>query len=360
MPTVGWIQETAIDNFYERGAVSDVVSLKPVTYNCRHCGKEFATKEQRDWHEVEHPIANPTLVIDGCEVLSTTFKVTGEIQLEKIEVAFVKRIVVNNKEVPDLNKLRELIGSATQQFFDIQLYGNETKKDVTVDVQIAEPSDLAKVDEEFSRCFCDMDFGSDAITRFVKQTEGLRGCDWYRDGLVRYIQGILAKDHRADLLQFGDFSSRLNQSYSLLAVYKTPLALSLCQMIRFIMNDFRIINKKSFIPALDTALRFFNRMEVSSTAIEQHKQYQLPIDYTSELILNRFVSYYSDFRFEAVVKEIKSMNRSMLSRQDKQKLDYLCFRKAEDEANSEMIKHYARRIKNLTEFSEQFRNEIGS
>lgn len=360
MPTVGWIQETAIDHFYERGTVSGTVSVKPVTYSCRHCGKEFPTKDGRDWHEVEHPIANPILIIDGREVQSTTFKVTSETQPKKIEAAFVKRFVVNNTGVTSINELRELIGNAKQQFFDIQLYGNETKKVVSIDVQIAEPSNLAKVDEEFARCFCDTDFGGDAVTRFVKLTEGLHGCDWYRDGLVRYIQGILAKDHRTDLLQFGDFSSRLNQSYSLLAAYDTPLALSLCQMIRFVMNDFRIVNRKSFIPALDAALKFFNRMKVSSAAIELPQQYKLPIDYASELILNRFVCYYSDFRFESLVKEIKSTNRSVLSLQDKQKLDYLCFRKAEDEANTEMIKHYARRVKNLTEFSEQFSNEIGS
>lgn len=356
MPTVGWIQETAIDLYYERGASADPEESKPKVYPCRHCGQEFDSPSERDWHEIEHPITNPMLVIAGREVQSATFKVTHRMQPEDIEAAFVEKFMLNNKNVHSLDVLRRKLCSAKQQFFDIELYGKETKKAVSIDVQIADPDKLAEVDTKFRQWFSDDDFNGDVVTRFIQDTEHLQGCMWYRDGLVKYIQGIMAKDHRADFLSFEEFSARLNQSFSLLSAYKTPLAISLCQMIKFIMNDFRLPTKTSFIPALDIALKFFNKETSTGTLTSLKGQLGLPADYASEIILNRLVAHYQNFDFEELMKEVTLINRSHLSLQDKQKLDYLCYRKAEDEANPEMIKHYARRVINVIEFSEQFTN----
>ncbi|PMG50701.1 hypothetical protein [Shewanella sp. 10N.286.52.B9] len=356
MPTVGWIQETAIDLYYERGSSSSFVDLTPPVYLCRHCGVEFSSCSERDWHEIEHPIANPVLLIAGREVQSATFKLSHRVRPKDIEAAFVEQFVVNHQNKCDLNDLRQQLGTAKQQFFHIELHGKETKKSVSVDIQIAEPGKLAEVDTKFRQWFSEDDFSGDAVTRFIQDTDHLQGCVWYRDGLVKYIQGVMAKDHRADLLNFESFSARLNQSFSLLSAYDTPLAISLCQMIKFIMNDFRLPSKTSFIPALDIALKFFNK-ELSMGALQKlDGQLGLPIDYASEIILNQLVGRYQTFSFDELVKEIKLMNRTHLSLQDKQKLDYLCYRKAEDEANPEMVKYYARRVKHVIEFSEQFTN----
>jgi hypothetical protein len=356
MPTVGWIQETAIDLFFERGTASDGLDLKPKVYLCRHCGKEFNSVSDREWHEVEHPIANPVLLIAGREVQSATFKISQRIQHDDIEAVFVERFILNDQPIFDLDALRQRLCASKQQFFRIELHGKETTKTVSIDVQIAYPDKLAEVDTKFRQWFSEDDFNGDAVTRFIQETEHLQGCDWYRDGLVKYIQGIMAKDRRADFLEFEVFAARLNQSFSLLSVYDTPLALSLCQMIKFIMNDFRLPAQTCFIPALDIALRFFNN-EVSVDMLQKLKgQLGLPTDYASEIILNQLVGRYQSFSFEEMIKEVGLINRDHLSLQDKQKLDYICYRKAEDEVNPEMVKHYARRVKNIIEFSELFNN----
>ena len=82
--------------------------------------------------------------------------------------------------------------------------------------------------------------------------------------------------------------------------------------------------------------------------------------YASEVILNKLVGCYKSFDFEEMVSEVETIKRAYLSLQDKQKLDYLCFRKAKDETNPEMIKYYARRVKNVIEFSEQLNNNVES
>ena len=360
MPTVGWIQETAIDLYFERGASSSGTDSKPIVYQCRHCGEEFNSSSERDWHEVEHPIANPVLLIAGREVQSATFKVSHRVLPEDIEAVFVEKFVLNHQQICFLDELRQLLCSAKQQFFHLELHGKETKKSVSIDVQIADHDKLAEVDAKFRQWFSEDDFNGDAVTRFIQDTDHLQGCAWYRDGLVKYIQGIMAKDHRADLLNFESFSARLNQSFSLLSIYDTPLAISLCQMIKFIMNDFRLPSKTSFIPALDIALKFFNKELSVDTLQKLEGQLGLPTDCASEIILNQLVGRYQTFSFDELVKEIELINRAHLSLQDKQKLDYLCYRKAEDEVNPEMVKHYARRVKNIIEFSEQFTNNVES
>jgi len=360
MPTVGWIQETAIDLYFERGASESAIDSKPIVYPCRHCGMEFSSSSERDWHEIEHPIANPVLHIAGREVQSATFKLSHRVQPEDIEAAFVEKFVVNHHQICDLDNLRQQLCTAEQRFLHIELHGKETKKSVSIDVQIAEADKLAEVDTKFRQWFSEDDFNGDAVTRFIHDTEHLQGCVWYRDGLVKYIQGIMAKDHRADFLSFEDFSARLNQSFSLLSTYDTPLAISLCQMIKFMMNDFRLPSRTSHIPALDIALKFFNN-EVSVDTLKKLKgQLGLPTDYASEIVLNQLVGRYQNFSFDDLVKEIQQINRAHLSLQDKQKLDYLCYRKAKDEANPKMVKHYARRVKHVIDFSEQFTNNVES
>jgi hypothetical protein len=354
MPTVGWIQETAIDLYYETGTSAEDRVYEPPVYLCRHCTKEFPSSSERDWHEIEHPIANPILIIAGREVQSTTFKITQQLKPEDIEAVFVEKFMLNNKSLYSLEVLKRKLCNTSQQFFNIELFGKETKKTVSIDVQIAEPDNLVVVDTKFRQWFSGDDFDGDIVNKFIQDTEHLQGCLWYRDGLVKYIQGIMAKDHRADFLSFEEFSTRLNQSFSLLSAYKTPLAISLCHIIKFIMNDFRLPTKTSFIPALDMALRFFNKETSMATLPKLEEQLSLPTDYASEIILNRLVPHYQHFDFEKLIKEVSSINRTHLSLQDKQKLDYICYRKAEDEANPEMIKHYARRVKNVIEFSEQF------
>ena len=360
MPTVGWIQETAIDLYYERGAPSSITDSNPVVYLCRHCGIEFDSSSERDWHEVEHPIANPVLFIAGQEVQSTTLKVTQSIEPVDIEAAFVQQFTLNKVRIDNLDELKQQLCCAKQQFFNIELHGKETNKSVNIDVRIAEPDKLAEVDTFFRQWFSEDDFKGDAVTHFIKDTEHLQGCAWYRDGLVKYVQGIMAKDHRAEFLNFEGFSARLNQSFSLLSAYNTPLATSLCQMIKFIMNDFRIPTNTSFIPTLDAALKFFNNKPPMSSSYNMGRQLGLPVDYASEVILNKLVGCYKSFDFEEMVSEVETIKRAYLSLQDKQKLDYLCFRQAKDETNPEMIKYYARRVKNVIEFSEQLNNNVES
>lgn len=358
MPTVGWIQETAIDLYWERG-LDNLESVKrtPPNFKCRHCNKIFKSKDARDWHEIEHPIANPILLIKGNEVSNSTYKLTQKITPEDIECAFVNYFVINGIEVNDINNVRQLLCQSQQQFFQIELCGKEISKTIKIDIQIPDQNKLIEVDKEFKRHFSSDNYKNTTITSFSESTEHLVGCEWYRDGLVKYIQGIMAKDQRTETIKFEDFSNRLNQSFSLLSVYNTPLAISICQLIKFIMNDFRTPVQACYVPTLATGILFFNRSDKVISKSKDIREVRLPTDYATYLILNQIIEPYKTTSLTDILSQISTIKRAYLSLQDKQKLDYICYRKSEDEQNTKQMRYFVRRIKNVNEFSQQFETD---
>lgn len=357
MPTVGWIQETAIDQFYERGGTS-AASPKLSEYYCRHCGKCFSSKDARDLHEVEHPIANPVLMVDGIEVQSSIFKLSQSPKPESIEIAFVEYLVVNGKCV-EIGELKQLLCSAKYQFFNIELYGKETTKRISIDVQIADPDELLQVDNKFRTYFSGDDFNGDDVMRFTKDTEHFGSCVWYIDGLVKYLYGVMAKDRRTERITYENFSDTLNLSFTYLSGYDTPLAVSLCQLIKFVMNDFRIPSQIGYIPALDNALTFFNAGVASKRNWQREDgQLSLPTDLATEIILNRFIGLYEQLSIHELMELVGQINRKSWSRQDKHKLDYICLRKSIDDKDTERETYYKRRLRHLEEFNGTFGAEL--
>jgi hypothetical protein len=51
MPTLGWIQETGLDRFWERGSEPGS-SVLPTFYACRYCNQVFESIAAREQHEI--------------------------------------------------------------------------------------------------------------------------------------------------------------------------------------------------------------------------------------------------------------------------------------------------------------------
>src|SRR4051794_40119123 len=70
MPTVGWIQETAEERFFERG--DDAAPRLPETFPCPICGAEFETVLACSWHVNDrHPLERTLLFIRGLPAPAT-------------------------------------------------------------------------------------------------------------------------------------------------------------------------------------------------------------------------------------------------------------------------------------------------
>ena len=92
MPTLNWIQETAIDRYHETGSDKKEAILSPVTYPCRQCSEVFKTIELRNQHESEHSVKNPQFFIQGKELIGNEYTITTKLSTEDIEVDYIDYI----------------------------------------------------------------------------------------------------------------------------------------------------------------------------------------------------------------------------------------------------------------------------
>lgn len=345
MPTVGWIQETAIDLFHERG-LSAQEKGNATQFICRECQKVFSSLSELSQHERLHPVANPTLTIDGREVTGENFKLTRTVDREAIVLNFVDEIELNGVVLGHPDELLNKLSSVKKGFFDIKLSRRGIRpKHVKIDLLVASITQLEQVDQSFLRLFGRDDFDGDTIALFISETEHCDEVTWYRDGLVRYLHGVMAKDQRAERLTTEDFVKCFNRSHQLLRQYPTALAYSLSQLIKFSFNDFSDLKRQSSISRLDDALMLFRGEIVSTRTVEENEFSRLPTDHITSRILNDYVAHFSRYTLDSLELAISQINISKLVNQDRHKLNYLRYLKAIEAGDLKAQRNYGSKLK---------------
>jgi len=350
---VSWIYDTALDRrneWVERNRPSTNYESRKIAkvFHCRYCKKSFQSQEDRNAHEAKHPVANPLMIINGKEITSSTFFLSQNVQPDNIEFVSVDYIIVNgNQKFVSLPDFAKQLSNTKKQFFGITLIGRELKKTIKIDIQIADQASITAIDDFFVDCFCKKNFSGNTVSLFIEKTQKFECCEGYREGLVSYIHGIMAKDRSTDHLSFGEFSEKLSNSLHLLSTYDTPLSQSICHLIKFVKNDFAI-GRVASIPTLDRALCFFNKQDHPYEKTKATDIIDLPTDMITELVLNTFINFYDKYSLERLTAEYESLNNSLLSLQDIEKIHYICWRKASDEKNHDKQGDFARLLTHST------------
>lgn len=231
MPTLNWIQETGWDRYWERGnEKSEFISR---VYTCRVCGNIFNSMELRDSHEVEHPVSNPTIFIDGKEVCGDQVNITAPITTDSIFLRDIDRLVVNGDVYDTSQDFLSKILENKIAFLDV-FYGNSNiERRLKISICIADREELKQVKSIFLQCFEDSGINNKKIVYFAEKIQGLQTVKVYCDGLVRYLQGIMAKDNHPDAESFDFFLERFNQASQALKQYDTDLA----HAVRSVINS---------------------------------------------------------------------------------------------------------------------------
>lgn len=350
MPTVGWVQESATDRYYEGRLTSRGVDLSPQFF-CRECSAAFFSIAERDRHELVHPVANPVLKILGREVIGGTFRLTDAVAPDDIELAFVEQVRVNDVVLSTPSELAHVICETPRGFFDIELLrqGQPAKK-LKLDLCHVSEAQLQAVDDSFVRCFASELIDGNAISRFKQETDSYSDALWYKEGLVQYLLGVLAKDHRTEQLTYGEFNECFNRALQNLQPYNTPLANSLIRLIEFNANDFSV-GRGTQIPLLDVAFALFRGESHQEVRHDGKLNNVLPVDQTTSEILNDLVPHFSVYTLNELERRTRVINPRSSSLQDRQKLHYLCYRKALAEGDVIAKKAYARKLKHDDVFS---------
>ena len=347
MPTCGWIQETAIDRFYERGASN--VSYEPApppVYSCRVCKQEFKSITERDFHELTHPIRNPLIAVLGKEIGSNRFVVKHALKYSDIECKFVDKIILNGVRLKSAAELKELIAKEKQKFFSIELINDVMHKKIEIEMQVAEHHELKNIDELFLKWFRFDDFNEYSIEQFIVDAQHYKTADLYVDGIVRYLQGIMAKDNRTTNISFEDYYKRFNQALDRLTGYRTALSNALIQLIKFNLNDFTRTNLICGIPILDQSLDLFEHKKSDVSDISSSiEQLSLPVDNTTGFIFDELIRNFEHYSLTELEYIIEQNNNRNISLQDRAKIHFIAYKKATDVKDEAKVIYYAKRIK---------------
>ena len=343
MPTLGWIQETGLDRFWERGSEPGTSAL-PSHYACRYCDQVFDSIAAREQHELEHPLLNPTLFYRDRELGGAHLLISTPIQLGDIGARNVSRIELNGQPLGSVTELTQALQSVGKGFFRI-IYANEAlEKSLKIEVCIADPRQLAEVDQAFRMHFSSGSIADPLLVAFTNSVKHCNSVSRYIDGLVRYLHGLKAKDHQSDITTFESFDKRFNQALASLSDYATPLAAALRAVIRFNRNDFGLMHCASGLPELDRAIAFFYGDDLVSSEFASPDA-QLPVDQATEFILTNMIPVFSDLTLADIEERLTWLPAKYRSLQDTSKLNYLCFRKAVEAEDLGAIEKYRKKLR---------------
>lgn len=352
MPTVGWIQESALDRYLEQCPSDNHV--KDPEYPCRICGQVYDSIAARDQHEINHPVLNPAIFIDGKEICSDQILITSPMSSDGVLTRNVDFITINGEifasEIDLLGKITE----APSALLDVR-YGNfNVERRLKIIVKIADDEELKSVDEAFIHYFDIAGLNNDALLAFTQKVNNLESVQAYSDGMVRYIQALMAKDGRSNSVKFDMFFERFNQATFSLRSYQTPLANAIRSVVDFNRNDFSFLHKSGIL-LLDSAIDFFQGGELKSIEMRQDIK-AFPVDFCTESILARLLPLYKEGSYTALIDDIKTFSPQYLSLQDKKKFDYICYRKCLQLGDEVLAQQYKKNLR----FDDAFSEIIGS
>ena len=352
MPTVGWIQETGLDRYWETGSAREY-SAVPICYPCRHCVLSFDSISQRDMHEIEHPIQNPVLYFQDRDIAGKHLRITAPLKLGDFGARNIGELTINGDEHQSVGELFKRMQAVQKGYFTVS-YGNSAlQKTLKIEVCIADKQELTHVDQAFALHFSKDDFTSSDIAAFIDNVKQHRTVSEYTNGLVRYLHGVMAKDRRSDTMPFDVFDTRFNQALQSLQEYRTSLSMAIRAVIRFNRNDFTPLTAGG-LPEVEAAMQFFRGGRYASSELAE-SSVRMPVDFATEFTLKELLGSYQQASLQDMEQQITALSANNLSLQDRGKFDYICYRKAAEQDDALGMNRYRRKLR----FDDVFNTLIG-
>ncbi|HAS6345176.1 TPA: hypothetical protein RQK94_001107 [Vibrio vulnificus] len=327
---------------------------RETAYSCRFCAATFGTDRLRVQHEWDkHPSKNPQLRIRGKVIGSTRFTVSTKLSPEDIEFTHCEHLIINGYEVK-VEDASELLSSREKHFFDVTAINQNISREFKVDVDVANPDELAQVDSLFWLFLNREDFTEQLITQFVRSCSDLTSTRDYVDGIIKYLQGIMAKDGKTQVLTFEDFDNRFSQARTKLQPFGTPLSRAIQSVIDFNQNQFDV-NGLECVPFLGQAVALFlSDQLIHSEMSPQSNSKKLPVDRITAFLLDEVIEQFDYHSVESIQGLMNSFPRHHLSLNDRKKLQFLLLKKAYNSGNSELITSLKKRFSSDDAFNLNF------
>ncbi|WP_226420707.1 hypothetical protein [Vibrio sp. E14] len=326
-------------------------------YACRFCSATFATDHLRVSHEWdEHPSKNPQLHIFQKAVGSTRLVIHTKLSPEDIELTYCDQIFINGEAI-DIDVAPELLSSKHKYFFEVRAVNQGVTREFKIDIDVADSNELEQVDKLFWVILSRDDFTEELVTQFVKSCADFNTTVEYVDGIVKYLQGIMAKDGKAQVLTFEDFDKRFNQARSKLQQFNTPLSRAIQSVIDFNQNQFGTTGLES-VPFLKQAMALFlNDRSLYVDKGLQETTKKLPVDRMTALLVDDVINNFDEHSVDSIQEFLDRLPRRNISLNDRQKLQFLLVKKAYNTGHKTIIKPLIKRLASADTFNLNFIEE---
>lgn len=291
-------------------------------YPCRFCSATFETDELRIQHEWnEHPSKNPQLHIRGKAIGSTRHRVSTKLSPKDIQFTHCERLVINGDNV-GIDEAPLLLSSLEKHFFDVIAVNKNISREFKIDVDVADPDELMQVDALFWLLLNREDFTEELVTQFVRACSDFRSTRDYVDGIIKYLQGIMAKDGKAQILVFGDFDTRFSQARTKLQAFNTPLSKAIQSVINFNQNQFELDGFEC-VPFLSQAMALFLNDDLILSEVAAHNNSKkLPVDQITAFLLDDVIDQFDYHTLESLQELLHTFPRYNVSLNDRKNFSF--------------------------------------
>jgi hypothetical protein len=261
-------------------------------------------------------------------------------------------IKVNNKQV-SLKQLNNLIGSAIDQFFQIDITNEGITKRFEIDVKLVSDEDIQNIDQLFFDCFGKGDLTNQGIDTFIRLTSQYSSAKEYVDGLVSYLVALQAKTGKANFTAYEQYPEKLIQSLATLIDFTHPLAVAICDLTLFMTNTLSDISLNGPVSQLNSATNFLlTGQHANQNKRKKQNDIKLPVDNATHNIIHLISQDFVEAKsVDELARRVDVCMKSFdYSPADKDKLNLVLFRKAVEENNNLMQNKYAKKLRHWDEF----------
>jgi len=302
MPTIGWIQETAVERFLT-GTEAITVDSTP-RYACPHCDRRFFNSDELLTHlGLDHPLSIPALVIDSTMAASDV-SVRRKIALSAFRIHNCTSCGLSKNggafqsiSPSDLPKFLAGERSSTCELRlvnDRSIDHGRAATTIRLSFRIPDEASLKTIDAEFVRHLAvehprlsDVDLFREKCPDSPAELE-------YASALGDYVIGLAIKERHPDAgahLDFENYKPKFASALAVLQEFPRLLARSIASLIQFNFNNFSGCVPPPQVPELAIAGTFFQHLATgtqelgSVREVPERTESICPVDIVTHRIL---------------------------------------------------------------------------
>ena len=269
MPTVGWIQETNIERYWEHPYPPE--RYGPPEIPCGFCGRVFSSSDQLERHlGLDHPVSIPVLYIGaqqaGPELSIRTPVQSDDIALLNCTACEISRDGGPSKPISPERLVRFLAAERSSRctltlINERSLDRSKAVAQFVVRFSVPNRDALNAIDKDFIERFAHAEHPRIAdVEGFRTACPSERPAQEYASALGDYVIGLAIKERHPEggsLLEFEHYKEKFTGALGVLKQFHRPVSRAVTSVIDFNLNNFVVSPAPTKLHSLGVAFAFF-------------------------------------------------------------------------------------------------------